>query len=103
MSVKSIAFAKKVIVQILTHVFVTIVGIWGIFDDSVFLCRTITNATDSASTITTNTVSIKFDDEKARYTTDCYTSHTFLLVTILLFIIVITGNQYGKKWIKITK
>ena len=49
---------------------------------------------DSTSTNATNTMS---DNKKVRYKMDCYVFHTFLLVTILLFIIVIICYHYAKR------
>ena len=49
---------------------------------------------DSTSTNATNTMS---DNKKVRYKMDCYVFHTFLLVAILLFIIVIICYHYVKR------
>ena len=55
--VKSIVCAKKIIVGILAHVFVRMVSILkSIGDSSVVMCDKIINATDSVSTIVTNTI-----------------------------------------------
>ena len=48
-----------------------------------------TNVTNTISTNVTSTMSISSDDKKVRYKMDCYILHTFLLVTILLFMIAI--------------
>ena len=53
-----------------------------IVDNSVIACNEITNATDSVK----STVLINSDDKKVRYKMDYYIWHTFLLVTILIFI-----------------
>ena len=47
-----------------------------------------TNVTSTLSKNVTRTVPINSDDKKVRYKMDCYILSTFLLVTILLFIIV---------------
>ena len=62
---------------------------------SVIVCDKILSVSDSVSTNVTNTIStnatssvpINPDDKKVRQKMDCYSLHTFLLVTILLFII----------------
>ena len=68
------------------------------------MCEEIINVTDSASTNVTNTISanvtstvpITSDDKKVRYKIDCYILRTFLLATILLFMITIIFYHYSK-------
>ena len=61
-----------------------------IADDLVIVWDEVKSVTDSVSTNVTSNVSINSDDKKIRYKMDCYILHMFLLVTILLFITVIT-------------
>ena len=71
-------------------------------DNSIIACDKIINITDSLSTNVTSiisanirsTVSIHSDDEKVRYKMICYILHTFLLVTILWFIIALICYHY---------
>ena len=55
-----------------------------------------TNMTTTVPTNVTSTISINSYNEKARYNMDCYILHTFLLVTISLFIIPIIWYYYAK-------
>ena len=57
-----------------------------------------TIVTNTVSRNLTNTVSINFDDKKVGYEMNYYILHTFLLVVILLFIIVIICKGQNKKY-----
>ena len=70
-----------------------------IVDESVIVCITdgvSTSVTNSVSTNVTRTKSINCDDKKIRYRMDCYILHTYLLVTIILFMIAIISYHYAK-------
>ena len=67
-----------------------------IVDDSVIVRDEIINVTDSVSTNGSSAVSKISDNKNVRYKTSCYILHTFLLVTILLFIITIICYHYAK-------
>ena len=54
----------------------------------------LTNVTNTASLNVMITVSINSYDKKVRYKIDFYILHKFLLVTVVLFIIVITCYHY---------
>ena len=68
-----------------------------IVDDCVIACDEIINVMDSVSANVRNTklinatkfFSINSDNKKLRHKVDCFVLHTFLLVTILLFMIAI--------------
>ena len=66
--------------------------------DSVIAFDEIINDADSVSTNVASTkqtnVSINCDNKKVRYKIDCYILQTFLLVTILLFMIAIIFDHY---------
>ena len=67
-----------------------------IVDSSVIVCDEIIsikdtvsrNAANTISTNVTSTMLIKSDDKKVRYKMGCYVLHSFLLVAILLFLII---------------
>ena len=95
MSEKGIVRAKNIIVG--KH-------FKSIADDKVIACdeivsvtnSVITNVTITIPTNVTNTVSINFYNKKVTYKMDCYILHTFLLVTICLYIIAIICYHYAK-------
>ena len=97
MSVNIIVHTKRIIVEILEHVFVRIKSI---VDTSVTTCDEIISVMDIAPTKMKNTiarnVSINSYDKKVRCKIDCYILHTVLLVIKLLLIITIICHYYAK-------
>ena len=53
--------------------------------DSLVIVRNEINVMNSVSANVTSALSINNDDKNVRYKMDCYILHTFLLVTILIF------------------
>ena len=76
-SVKIIAHAKKIISANLVQQFVNVTN------------HVPTNVANTISANATSTVPLNSDNKKVRYAINCYVLYTFLLVTILLFIITI--------------
>ena len=68
-----------------------------IVDDSVIMCGKIISVIDSALTNVTNTVSTNCDIQKSDIKCIIIFVHTFLLVTILLFMIAINYYHYAKQ------
>ena len=105
-SIKFIVHAKKIIVEILAHVFLRMVSIYKGFrkDNSKTVCDEIIYVTDIVSTSVTSIISVNVvstmltisNDKKVRYKMDCYILHTVLLAIILLFIIAIISYHYAK-------
>ena len=97
-SVKVIVHARKIIVGILSHVFLKIVKNEKILLMIQKLC--VMNVMDIVSTEMTNTiatnVSTNSDGKKVRYKMDCYILHTVLLVITLSMIITIICYHYAK-------
>ena len=67
-----------------------------IVNDSVIVCDEIINVTGSVSTNGLSALSKISDNKNVRYKMSCYILHTFLLVTILLFIITIVCHHCAK-------
>ena len=104
MNVKSIEDAKKIVVGILAHVFMTMVNVSQVLLISLFdevINTRISSWANARNTISTNmtnnklptkimsTVSTIFHNKKVRYEMDPHILHLDLLVIILLFITVI--------------
>ena len=80
---KTIVTAKKIVVEILVHIFLRIASIQkSIAQTSVFTCEEMISVMDTVSTKMTNTITLNASTncytEKVRYKIDCCFLHCFI-------------------------